>query len=308
MTQSQLSATLLMVRPASFGFNAETAKNNAYQKDLNEAAQEVQKRALKEFDGFVEKLRAHQIEVMVTQDTKEPPKPDAIFPNNWFCTLPTGKIVLFPMYAPNRREEKRDEIIQQISSRYQVTDVEDWSEYEAENQFLEGTGSMIFDHEHKTVYGCLSDRTNKPLLETFARAHGYRPIYFESSDAKGTPIYHTNVMMHIGTTYAVICLESIKNTAERIRIAQELQNSDHEVMPISLEQVGHFAGNMMQVKSTTGKPYTIMSQSAYDHLSEEQRQILSIHSTPLPVDITTIETVGGGSARCMVAEIFLTKK
>lgn len=308
MTDRQISAQLLMVRPASFGYNSETAKNNTYQNNLNEAAGAVQKRAEAEFDRYVEKLRDHQIEVLVIEDTIRPPKPDAIFPNNWFCTLPSGKVIIFPMYAPNRREEKRDEILQELSVKYKITDVEDWSEYEAENFFLEGTGSMIFDHENKIVYACLSARTHKPLLETFARAHGYRPVYFEASDEAGTPIYHTNVMMHIGTTYAVICLESIKNMTERIRVAEQLRSSGHEVIAISLEQVRRFAGNMIQVKSTAGKPYTIMSQSAYDCLSEEQKEALSIHSEALPVDISTIETVGGGSARCMVAEIFLEKQ
>jgi len=305
---SQITDQLLMVRPASFGFNPETAKNNVYQNNLNEAGTDIQSRALAEFDRYVTILRDHHIDVLVIEDTPAPPKPDAIFPNNWFCTLPGGKVIIFPMYAQNRREEKRDQILQQVADRYKVADVEDWSEYEAENFFLEGTGSMIFDHENKTVYACLSARTHKPLLETFARAHGYRPVYFASSDQKGTPIYHTNVMMHIGTTYAVISLESIKNTAERIRVAQQLQSSGHEVIDITLEQVSHFAGNMIQVKSKAGQPYTIMSQSAYDCLTDTQKHILSIHSEPLPVDITTIETVGGGSARCMVAEIFLDKK
>lgn len=307
MSVSQISDQLLMVRPASFGFNAETAGNNAFQNNLNQASADVQKRALEAFDQYVQKLRDHQIDVLVIEDTENPPKPDAIFPNNWFCTLPGGKVIVFPMYAHNRREEKRDEILQELASHYKVTDVEDWSEYEAENFFLEGTGSMIFDHENKTVYACLSARTHKPLLETFARAHGYRPIYFEASDEQGTPIYHTNVMMHIGTTYAVICLEAIKNKAERIRVAQELQDSGHEVISISLDQVHQFAGNMIQVMSTKGKPYTLMSQSALNSLSEQQREILSIHSQPLPIDISVIETVGGGSVRCMVAEIFLEK-
>lgn len=305
----QICSTVLMVRPASFGFNSQTALNNAYQQNpgVDQPQATIQKQALEEFDRYVSTLRAHDIAVEVIQDSKTPPKPDAIFPNNWFCTLPSGKVIIFPMFAANRREEKREEILQTLKNQYHVSDFEDWSEYEAENFFLEGTGSMIFDHPNKTVYACLSARTHKPLLETFARAHGYKPIYFNASDAKGTPIYHTNVMMHIGTTYAVICLESIKNKAERIRIAQELQRSGHEVIQITLDQVAHFAGNMLQVESKSGKSYILMSQSAFDILSSEQKQILSIHSEPLAVDISTIETVGGGSARCMVAEIFLQK-
>ena len=308
MSVSQISSQLLMVRPASFGFNAETATNNVYQQRPRETADRIQKQALGEFDRFVATLQAHQIDVLVIQDSKTPVKPDAIFPNNWFCTLPDGKLIIFPMFAPNRREEKSDAVLDEIAASYLVRDVEDWGEYEAEHFFLEGTGSMIFDHENKVVYACLSARTHKPLLETFARAHAYRPVYFEASDKNGTPIYHTNVMMHIGITYAVICLEAIKNQAERIRVAQELQSSGHEIIPISLGQVAHFAGNMLQVKSRQGTPYIIMSQSAYDCLEEEQKQILRIHAAPLPVDIATIERVGGGSARCMVAEIFLDKR
>jgi len=302
----QICSTVLMVRPASFGFNSETAANNAYQQNPDkELANSIQKRALEEFDRYVAALRTHDIAVEVIEDSKIPPKPDAIFPNNWFCTLPSGKVIIFPMFAPNRREEKREEILQILKSRYKFSDFEDWSEYEAENFFLEGTGSMIFDHPGKCVYACLSARTHKPLLETFARAHGYRPVFFTASDHKGVPIYHTNVMMHIGTTYAVICLESIKNQAERIRIKQELQRSGHEVIPITLDQVAHFAGNMLQVQSKTGKSYTLMSRSAWNILSSEQQQTLSVHSEPLVVDIPTIEKTGGGSARCMVAEIFL---
>ena len=299
-----------MVRPARFGFNNETASSNAFQQapKRGEAAQKIQTLALKEFDNFVQSLKEKGIQVLVMPDSVDPPKPDAIFPNNWFCSLPSGELVIFPMQAPNRREEKSDEILQRICKAFQVKDVEDWSEYEAENFFLEGTGSMIFDHEHKTVYACLSARTHKALFERFARAHGYRPIHFEALDEKGQPIYHTNVMMHIGQTYAVICLEAIKNKAERIRIAQELQSSDHEIIEISLSQVHQFAGNMLQVAGRQAEPFTIMSQTAFDSLTADQKQVLAIHSTLLPVAIPTIENIGGGSARCMIAEIFQDKK
>jgi len=305
----QLSAALLMVRPASFGFNPETALSNAYQKQLQGIDPEtIEQSALQEFDQYVATLRSVGIDVLVIQDRKEPVKPDAVFPNNWFCTLPGGQVILFPMLAANRREEKQDEILQQIKDHYKVSDFEDWSEYEAENFFLEGTGSMIFDHPNKTVYACLSERTHKPLLETFARAHGYRPVHFMATDAGGKAIYHTNVMMHIGATYAVICLQSIRNQAERIRISQELTTSGHEIIDITLEQVKAFAGNMLQVQNKSGLPYTLMSETAYQSLTPEQKHILQIHSQLLPVAIPTIESVGGGSARCMVAELFLSKK
>jgi hypothetical protein len=306
--QSQLASAVLMVRPASFGFNPETAFSNAYQKAPQADAATIENKALQEFDQYVDTLKAQGIEVLVIQDSKEPAKPDAVFPNNWFCTLPARQVIIFPMLAPSRREEKRDEILAEIQAHYDVMDFEDWSEYEAENFFLEGTGSMIFDHPNRTIYACLSERTHKSLLETFAKAHSYRPVYFTATDGDGKAIYHTNVMMHIGATYAVICLESIKNQAERIRISQELTSSGHEIIDISLEQVKAFAGNMLQVQNSAGIPYTLMSESSYQSLSAEQKHILEIHSNLLPVKIPTIESVGGGSARCMVAELFLPKK
>lgn len=305
---AQLASRVLMVRPASFGFNTETAVNNAFQgKQTQLSSKEVSEKAVAEFDKAVEKLRAQQIEVIVIEDTQNPPKPDAVFPNNWFCTLPDGKIILFPMFAANRRVEKRDDILQRLMTDFKVADVEDWGEFEAEGFFLEGTGSMIFDHENMLVYGCISSRTHKGLFEKFAYAHGYQPIHFLSKDENDVPIYHTNVMMHIGESYAVVCLDSIKNKTEQIYVAQQLTESGHEIIPITQKQVRHFVGNMMQVKNKKGKKYTILSQSAFDALDKEQKEILAFHTELLPISINTIETLGGGSARCMVAEIFLEK-
>lgn len=297
-----------MVRPASFGFNAETAQNNVFQKDLKASQKEIQQKATAEFDKFVASLRKKGIEVIVVEDTTKPVKPDAIFPNNWFCTLADGTLAVFPMYAPNRRIEKRNDLLEMLVEKYRVRDVEDWSEYEAESLFLEGTGSMIIDQENKVIYACISPRTNKAVLEKFAQAHGYKAMLFYSKDENGTDIYHTNVIMHLGETYAVICLESIPNEAERIAVSQLLISTGHEVVPISLQQVHAFAGNMLQVKNAKGEKFTILSKSAYNSLTKEQQNILQTHSILLPVDITTIETVGGGSTRCMMAEIFLEKK
>lgn len=304
----QIANTILMVRPASFGYNNETAANNVFQQKINASTAQISRQAVQEFDQFVAILEKNQLDVLVIEDSASPIKPDAIFPNNWFCTMPSGKIIVFPMYAPNRREEKSDELLVTLTEKFKTTDVEDWSEYEADNFFLEGTGSMIFDHENKIVYACLSDRTHKALFETFSRNHGYRAIHFLAKDENGAPIYHTNVMMHIGETYAVICLDAIKDETERIWVSQNLSESGHEVIPITQKQVRHFAGNMIQVKNKHQKKYTILSQSAYDHLTTAQIEILSIHSHLLPVDIQTIETIGGGSARCMVAEVFLERK
>lgn len=305
---NQVAGTILMIRPAAFGYNAETAANNVFQSQSKLSVKEVQQKAELEFDAFVEMLRKKSIEVIVVQDTAEPIKPDAVFPNNWFCTLQDGTLAVFPMYAPNRRIEKRDDMLQILAEQYETRDVEDWSEYEAESLFLEGTGSMIIDHEHKLIYACLSPRTNKAVLEKFAHAHGYRAVTFYSKDENGVEVYHTNVIMHLGETYAIICLESITNEIERITISQLLTATGHEIIPITLKQVHAYAGNMLQVKNTKGKKFTILSKQANKALTKEQKDILKIHTNLLPVDITTIETIGGGSVRCMMAEIFLEKK
>jgi hypothetical protein len=305
---NQSAPAILMIRPAAFGYNAETAANNVFQSKTNLSQKEVQQKAVAEFDAFVQKLRSKKIEVIVVQDTARPVKPDAVFPNNWFCTLQDGSLAVFPMYAANRRIEKRDDMLQTLVAEYNTRDVEDWSEYEAESLFLEGTGSMIIDHEHKLIYACLSPRTNKIILEKFARAHGYKAITFRSSDEDGVEVYHTNVIMHIGETYAVICLESIKDETERIAVSQLLITTGHEIIPITLQQVHAYAGNMLQVKNSKGQNFTILSRQAFKSLTKEQKDILKIHTTLLPIDINTIETIGGGSVRCMMAEIFLQKK
>jgi len=305
---SQVASTILMIRPAAFGYNAETAANNVFQSQSQLSANDVQQKAAQEFDAFVETLRKKNIEVIVVQDTAEPIKPDAIFPNNWFCTLQDGTLAVFPMYAPNRRIEKRDDMLQVLTGEYKTRDVEDWSEYEAESLFLEGTGSMIIDHEHKLIYACLSPRTNKVVLEKFAYAHGYRAITFYAKDENGIEVYHTNVIMHLGETYAVICLESIMDEIERIAVSQLLTATGHEIIPITLKQVHAYAGNMLQVKNAKGKNFTILSKQANKALTKEQKDILKIHTNLLPIDINTIETIGGGSVRCMMAEIFLEKK
>jgi len=305
---SQIASTILMIRPAAFGYNAETAANNAFQNIVTDSQQQIQQYALAEFETFVETLRSNGIEVIVFDDTNEPPKPDAIFPNNWFCTLSDGTLAVFPMYAPNRRMEKRDDLLQMLVKNYDVRDVEDWSEYEAESLLLEGTGSMIIDQDYKVIYACISERTNKTVLEKFAQAHGYKAMLFRSRDEQGTDVYHTNVIMHLGETYAVICMESITDEAERIAVSQLLISTGHEIIDISLAQVHGFAGNMLQVKNNKGEKFTILSKTAYEALTEEQRRVLSIHSNLLPINITNIETTGGGSVRCMMAEIFLEKK
>ncbi len=298
-----------MVRPAAFGYNSETAVNNVFQSSIPSLTQnQVQQKAEEEFDAFVKILRNKNIDVEVIQDTLLPVKPDAVFPNNWFCTLPDGKMVVFPMFAANRRTEKTEAFLHQINRNFMIKDVEDWSEFEAEGFFLESTGSMIIDHANRIIYACLSQRTHKALLEKFATAHHYKVISFTAKEKKNIPIYHTNVIMHLGESYAVICLESILEEVERIAVSQSLIQTGHEIIPINLQQVHAYAGNMLQVKSTTGEKFTILSKQAYQSLNKKQKEVLEIHTQLLPINIPTIETIGGGSVRCMIAEIFLDRK
>ena len=304
----QTADNILMIRPASFGFNAETAASNVFQGNVSLSEQEVQQKAVQEFDAFVELLRSHKIDVLVIEDTPLPPKPDAVFPNNWFCTLPDGTVATFPMFAANRRIEVRSDLIQQLKDDFIVSNVEDWTVYDAEKLYLEGTGSMIIDHENKTIYACLSPRTDKGLLEQFCEAHGYKSVTFFSTDDNGTDVYHTNVIMHLGEGYVVICLSSIKDERERNSVVSSLHNTGHDVIDITMQQVHKYAGNMLQVANQNGELYTILSQSAFDSLNNEQKEQIGKHTQLLLINIPTIETVGGGSVRCMMAEIFLEKK
>ena len=304
----QTATTILMIRPASFGYNAETAASNVFQGNVPLSEQEVQREALKEFDAFVEVLRSHKINVLVIEDTPLPPKPDAVFPNNWFCTLGNGTVAAFPMFAANRRIEVRSDLIQTLKDNFIVTNTEDWTTYDADKLYLEGTGSMIIDHENKIIYACLSPRTDAGLLQQFCDAHGYRSVTFVSKDDNGTDVYHTNVIMHVGKGYAVICLSCIHNNDERNKVVQSITETGHEIIDITMQQVHCYAGNMLQVESEDGKLYTILSQQAFDSLSDVQKQQLALYTNLLPINISTIETVGGGSVRCMMAEIFLEKK
>ncbi|MFT4203871.1 MAG: arginine deiminase-related protein [Chitinophagaceae bacterium] len=305
---NQTTSYILMVRPARFGFNAETAASNVFQGKIDIDAVEIQERAAVEFDTFVARLRAHGIHVQVVQDTDEPAKPDAVFPNNWFCTMHDGTLFLFPMFAPNRRLEKRPEIIADLQKNFHIKKVEDGSFYEKANLLLEGTGSIVFDHINRLIFACLSPRTDEMLVERFARMVGYRPVIFTAEDENGTLIYHTNVMLHIGVDYAVVCLESIRSATERQIVMEKLSLNGKTIVDITLEQVSQYAGNMLQVNNDTGKLFTILSAQAFASLSESQKATIQSRSQLLPMDIPVIETVGGGSARCMMAEIFFSRK
>ncbi|OQY92391.1 MAG: hypothetical protein B6D37_13945 [Sphingobacteriales bacterium UTBCD1] len=302
-----LPSTILMIRPVSFGYNEETAATNFFQSPLP-GKQKVQALAMGEFENMVNLMRDHDIEVIVFEDTDGNPKPDAVFLNNWLGTSPAGIIFIFPMYAENRRSEKRDDILKWLNENFKVKDVQDWSEFEAEGRFLEGTGSMVMDHKNKMIYAAISPRTNLFVLEKFAGANGYQAMVFLATDKNGNPVYHTNVVMTLGEEFAVLCEEAIEEEWELIAVRQLLESTDHKIIPISRDQMLSFAGNMLELKNKKGERILIMSRAAFESLKDEQKQILESYAKLLPIPVPTIEAVGGGSVRCMMTEVFLEKK
>lgn len=300
---------VLMVSPDDFGFNAQTAESNAFQ-NKQENPSEITQTALKEFSAMVEQLQQAGVRVIVLPSRRDVRTPDAVFPNNWFSVhrSPDGSrtLVLYPMLAPNRRAERQRDL---LKSRLQeqglaIDRIVDLSSYESDGKFLEGTGSMVLDREHGVTFAVLSPRTNREVVDDFCRQLGYRPVTFHSRDTKGTAIYHTNVVMSVGSEFAVICLESIRDAQERNAVEQALKELGKKVIPISLEQVYHMCGNVMELEGKNGTKILLMSRTAYDHFTPEQKRTLAEFCTLLPVDIPTIENIGGGSARCMVGEIF----
>jgi len=298
-----------MIRPAAFGTNKETVTTNFFQstgKEIN--SQNIQQAALKEFDNMVELLRRKDINVLVIDDTPTPVKPSAVFPNNWLSTSPEGIISVFPMYAANRRPEKRNDILKMLAEKFVVKDLQDWSEFEVEGKFLEGTGSMVIDHENKVIYACYSPRTDISVLEKFANANEYRAIIFFAADKNGQAVYHTNVAMTLAEDFAILCEEAIEEEWELIAIRQLLESSGHDVIRITKDQMHCFAGNMLQIKNTKEEKLLVMSQTAFDSLYEDQKEELSARNNLLSIPIPVIEQTEGGSVRCMMAEIFLEKK
>lgn len=301
---SQSTSHLLMIRPVNFGFNEETAESNAFQiKDKNQQA--VQEKALAEFNGFVEILTANGVDVTVVDDNPQPYTPDSIFPNNWVSFHADGNIFLYPMQAENRRLERREDIISLLEDNFKVHHIVDLSRYEEQNKFLEGTGSMVLDRENKIAYACLSPRTDKDVLDVFCEQSGNKAICFDAADENGKAIYHTNVLMCVGTKFAVICLGSIPNPHERVVVSESLISTGKEIIEISFEQMNQFAGNMLEVKSKEGETLIVMSQSAFESLDEGQISTLKKYGKLVYADIQTIENNGGGSARCMMAEVHL---
>jgi hypothetical protein len=306
---AQTTSHILMVRPANFGYNEETAASNAFQSNDNTLTQaEISQKALAEFDAFVEKLRKAGIDVIVAEDTNRPLKPDAVFPNNWVTFHQTGTIVTYPMAASVRRLERRDDIIRAIQERFRVEQKIQLQEYEEIDQFLEGTGSMIIDRPNKLVYACLSPRTHIDLLVRYCKLMGYTTVPFHAVDGNGMEIYHTNVMMALGETFVVICLDTVQSEIEQNMLLTKFAASGKEIIEITLEQMMNFAGNMLQVRNSSGETFLVMSGQAFDSLEDGQIAQISKHTNIISSPIPTIETYGGGSARCMMAEVFLAEK
>lgn len=305
----QTTNTILMIEPAAFGFNAETAENNYFQ--VNSENSETQTKALQEFNNFVEKLRSKGINIITVKDTLEPHTPDSIFPNNWISMHSDGTIVLYPMCAVNRRWERRNDILEMLKEKFLVKEIVDLSAFENDGKFLEGTGSMIFDHDNKLAYGSVSLRLDENLFRNFCEKFGFKPIVFHSyqtANNERLPIYHTNVMMCVADQFVVICLDCIDDEHERRNVVNAIVNSGKKIIEISETQMQQFAGNMLQVENNEGKKFLVMSQSAYHSLTEEQIKQIEKYSEIIYSDLATIETNGGGSARCMLAEVFLPEK
>lgn len=300
-TKEYTTAKVMMIRPKRFRFNEETAGDNTFQKKGAENSSEI---ALKEFDSLVNRLQKNGVEVMVVNDSDAHDTPDAVFPNNWISTHANGTIVLYPMYAENRRKEIRQEIIDQLSTEYGYNEVIDWTTFAETNQFLEGTGSFVLDRNKQIAYACISERTNKELAQQWGETMNYEVICFSAVDRTGKAIYHTNVMMNISEQFAVVCLESIHKKRERELVHGTLEQSGKEVIPISYEQMEQFAGNMLTLKNKNDESLLVLSETAYESLTQKQLSQLTSFAKPVVAPIPVIEENGGGSVRCMIAELF----
>lgn len=299
----QSTDTICMVRPAHFDCNRETAETNAFQHS-NKHGLKLQEKALQEFDAMVDTLRTVGVEILVVQDLAFPQKPDAIFPNNWFSTHADGRVVLYPMLAENRRTERLNPVIDALSTSYKVADIVDMTFLEQDSHYLEGTGSVVFDHVYKYAYCCASKRSNQTAFLSICDQLDYTPVYFAATDDSGHPIYHTNVLLSIGTDIAIVCTECI--TDEKENVVQSLTQTGKTIIEISKYQMAQFGGNALEVIGNN-EQLLVMSSTAYRSLNEIQIQQISANHNIIQVDVPTIERYGGGSVRCMMAEIFLPK-
>ena len=311
MTQSdaptQSTNSVLMVRPCQFYPNPETAADNVFQARVDCAADALSELARQEFDAAVQTLHAAGVNLHVFEDTAEPEKPDAVFPNNWISTHHDGRIALFPMYSALRRRERRWDIVEELRKHYRVTDVIDYSPFEDEGCCLEGTGSLVLDHQNKIAYVSLSNRSNPKVIQRFADDFNYEPVTFTSIGSDGQPIYHTNVMMCIGTAFAMVGLEMIPNKVERQRVCARLEKTGKDIVALSADQIVNFAGNAIELHNEGGEKLLVLSIRASRALTKDQRKRLSRYARLVPLALPTIE-LGGGSARCMIATIHLPSR
>ena len=298
----QNTNNVLMIRPADFTYNVETAANNLFQVTGN--TENAQQKALEEFNAFVEKLKANGINVFVIDDTPEPHTPDSIFPNNWISFHDNGIIVLYPMFANNRRAERKQHVIDLINQNFKPTRIIDLTYFENDSLFLEGTGSMVLDRKNKIAYACLSPRTNKKVLDIFCTKMNYTSCCFNATDENAQAIYHTNVMMCVADNYVIICLDAIQNNYEKKSVTNVIENSGKRIIEITRKQINCFAGNMLQLENNNNEKILIMSSQAFESLNGKQLAILEKLNKIITAELKTIETNGGGSARCMIAEFF----
>ncbi len=311
LTMKQTTNTILMIRPVNFRMNEETAVNNYFQEEIDLKNAEINEKATLEFDAFVEKLKAVGVNVIVENDDKALNTPDSIFPNNWVSFHKNGDVAMYPMFAENRRRERREAIFLRLEKEgFKIKDIIDYTSAEEEGYFLEGTGSILLDRVNSIAYCALSPRADEELFIEFCEDFEYTPVVFTANqtvDGKRLPIYHTNVMMCLAETFAVICLETIDNKKERKQVVSNLEKTGKKVITITEKQMHQFAGNMLQVRGQDDALYLVMSQAAHDSLSKSQKDLIEAHCPILSSSLTTIETCGGGSARCMMAEVFLPK-
>lgn len=306
----QITDTIIMIRPVAFRMNEQTAVNNFFQEDIALKNAEINTKAQEEFDAFVQKLRAVGVNVIVENDDLRMDTPDSIFPNNWISFHENGDIGLYPMFAENRRRERREEVLIRLENEgFKINNIYDYTPAEDEGYFLEGTGSLLLDRVNRKAYCALSPRADEELLIEFCEDFEYLPVIFTANqtvDGKRLPIYHTNVMMCLAEKFCVICLDSIDDSSEKKNVVQHLKKDGKEIIRISEAQMHHFAGNMLQLQGKD-KKYLVMSAAAHKSLNKEQIAAIEKHCEILSSDLHTIETCGGGSARCMMAEVFLPK-
>ena len=307
----QITNTIVMIRPVAFRMNEQTAVNNYFQEDIDIKNAEINKKAQEEFDAFVDKLRAVGVNVIVESDDLRMDTPDSIFPNNWISFHENGDIALYPMFAENRRRERREEVLIRLEKEgFIINNVYDYTPAEDDDVFLEGTGSILMDRVNRKAYCALSARADEELLIEFCEDFEYTPVIFtayQTVDGKRMPIYHTNVMMCLGENFCVICLDTIDDPVEKKNVLHHLKKDGKEVIDITEVQMHQFAGNMLQVQGKD-KKYLVMSTAAHNSLTKAQVATIEKYSEILSSDLTTIETCGGGSARCMMAEVFLPRE